>query len=218
VTRNHDDTIDFTMMYATHDAFRRDLGRLVHVHTTAQHDDPALTAGWNNFKNQLLIHHSVEDSHLWPRLLNATGLTTSDRELVEEMEAEHSAIDPLLIGVESTGSRDAARVERVEAFVNALRGHLDHEEAAGLPLIQSLLGRRDWRLFANQMRRRQGFKGASVYVPWVVNEVSKSQRKRFLSALPFPVRVINRLWWEPKYRRRHWWGPNNDNSTIWSGS
>lgn len=213
------DTIDFTMMYTTHDAFRRDLEQLLHVHVTAQRDDPKVKAGWDNFKTQLLIHHSVEDSHLWPRLLNATGLTTSDRDLIEEMEAEHARIEPLLVAIDSSGPIDAVRYsEFITAFATALREHLDHEETAGLPLIQSLLGQKDWRLFANQMRRRQGVKGAAVYVPWVVDGTSRNQRKRFLSALPPPVRVLNRLWWEPKYRRRHWRGPSDAALTGWSGS
>ena len=54
--------IDFTMMYVTHDAFRRDLGRPKAAATAGTAQAPGVRAGWENFKAQLLLHHSVEDS------------------------------------------------------------------------------------------------------------------------------------------------------------
>jgi len=60
--------IDFTMMYATHDVFRRDLGRLKAAATAGTAQAPGVRAGWENFKAQLLLHHSVEDTDLWPRV------------------------------------------------------------------------------------------------------------------------------------------------------
>ncbi|WP_280247776.1 hypothetical protein [Nocardia abscessus] len=53
-------SIDFTIMYATHDAFPRDLTRLA---TAAGHADaPGIHAGWANFNRQLHVHHTVEDA------------------------------------------------------------------------------------------------------------------------------------------------------------
>ena len=63
----------------------------------------------------------------------------------------------------------------------------------------------DWRGFAKAMARAQGVKGAAVYVPWIVDGASAAERKRFFAALPRPVRVLNRLVWEPRYRQRGLW-------------
>jgi hypothetical protein len=72
-------------------------------------------------------------------------------------------------------------------------------------LIQSVLTTENWRGFAKSMARAQGVKGAAVYVPWIVDGATTAERKRFFSALPDPVRVINRLVWEPRYRHRGLW-------------
>ncbi len=67
------EAIDFTMMYVTHDAFRRDLGRLSAASAAGTAHAPGVRAGWENFKAQLLLHHSVEDTHLWPRVRRAAA-------------------------------------------------------------------------------------------------------------------------------------------------
>lgn len=61
-------TIDFTPMYASHDAFRRDLERLATAVAEGQAGSPQVRAGWENFKRQLHIHHTTEDGGLWPRV------------------------------------------------------------------------------------------------------------------------------------------------------
>jgi hypothetical protein len=63
----------------------------------------------------------------------------------------------------------------------------------------------DWRVFAGQMRRRQGVKGAAVYVPWVLDGTARPRQREFLAQLPGPVRLISRLLWQPRYRRRNLW-------------
>jgi hypothetical protein len=55
------------------------------------------------------------------------------------------------------------------------------------------------------MRRRQGVKGAAIYVPWILDGAAPDGQQRFLAALPAPVRVISRLLWEPRYRQRGLW-------------
>jgi hypothetical protein len=45
-----------------------------------------------------------------------------------------------------------------------------------------------------------------VYVPWIVDGASAADRKRFFAALPAPLKVVNRLVFEPRYRRMGLWG------------
>jgi hypothetical protein len=191
--------IDFTMMYATHDAFRRDLRRLA-----ALADQPRTAralAGWHNFTTQLLIHHSVEDDHLWPTVRSAVDGRTGGQDLLNDMEAEHALLEPLLDAVErAITQQGAALAEAVEKLSAALVGHLDHEERDGLSLIQAALTPADWRTFAGHMRRRQGVRGAATYVPWVLDGIPKAKQQQFLGALPPPVRLVNRLFWQRSYR------------------
>jgi iron-sulfur cluster repair protein YtfE (RIC family) len=198
------EAIDFTMMYVTHDAFRRDLGRFRAASAAGTAHAPEVRAGWENFKAQLLLHHSVEDTHLWPRVRRAAAGRPAGLTLLEEMAAEHAQIDPLLAAVDHAlaGSHLAAHVA---GLASSLEWHLRHEEEAALPLIQSVCTPADWRAFAAAMRRRQGVKGAAIYVPWILDGAAPDAQRRFLAALPAPVRVISRLLWEPRYRQRGLW-------------
>jgi hypothetical protein len=68
-----------------------------------------------------------------------------------------------------------------------------------------VLTRADWRAFAGQMRRRQGVKGAAIYIPWILDQTAPDKQQRFLAALPAPARLINRLAFQPRYRQRKLW-------------
>ncbi len=198
--------IDFTMMYATHDAFRRDLGRFTAASAAGTAHAPGVRAGWENFKAQLLLHHRVEDTDLWPRVRRAAAGRPAGLTLLDEMEAEHAQVDPLLAAVDdSLAGPVGSLAAHVAELASALEWHLKHEEEAALPLIQSVCTPADWRAFAGEMRRRQGVKGAAIYVPWILDGAAPDGRQRFLAALPAPVRVISRFLWEPRYRQRGLW-------------
>ena len=207
MTDSQQDTIDFTMMYVTHDALRRDLRRLTTAAAAGKARTPTVRAGWENFKTQLHIHHTVEDDDLWPRLYRAVACQPVELALLQEMEAEHAVLDPLLSAIdEALTTRPQEPLDkRLQDLAAALDAHLTHEEDSALPLIQSVLTSEDWRGFAKAMARAQGVKGAAVYVPWIVDGATSAERKRFFSALPAPVRVISRLVWEPRYRHRGLW-------------
>ena len=113
-----------------------------------------------------------------------------DLALLDQMQAEHAQIDPLLAAVDKalTGN-DGDYARPVRDLSAALIQHLTHEEQAALPLIQSVLTPSDWRAFTGQMRRRQGVKGAAVYVPWVLDGTARPRQREFLAQLPGPVRL-----------------------------
>jgi len=192
--------IDFTLMYATHDAFRRDLDRFAGASAL---DGSALDRGaWANFKQQLHVHHTVEDTALWPRLQRAVADRPGDLELVDQMQAEHARLDPVLAAVdEAVASRSANLADRIQELSTVLGEHMKHEEDAALPLIQEVLTPGDWGAFRSAMARRQGPRGAAAYVPWIVDGVQPADRRRYLAVFPAPVRLLNRLFWEPSYRR-----------------
>ena len=193
-------TIDLTGMYAAHDSFRRDLDRLAHAAERGPDAFAAVRGGWQNFVTQLLVHHRAEDEALWPRL-RARLARPEDLRLLDEMEMEHAVIDPLIEKIEQSGG-DADHVSR---FAEALRTHLAHEEREALPLIRTALTPDDWAAFTGHIRREQGMKGAAVYLPWVLDgEVTEAQRT-FVAGLPAPPRLLNKLVWQRRYRRRQLW-------------
>jgi hypothetical protein len=199
-------SIDFTEMYVTHDAFRRDLERLAAAADAGKATGPEVRAGWEAFKDQLLVHHSVEDEWLWPRLAERVkdpeGLA-----LLGDMEAEHARLDPLLASYDealAAGATDLA--VRAKELGAVLGRHLEHEEEEALPLIQSAMTPGDWRDFGRAMARRQGVRGVSNWIPWIIDGMPWAERRGFLARFPAPLRMINRLLWAPRYRRRQFWG------------
>ncbi|MFJ2398484.1 hemerythrin domain-containing protein [Streptomyces sp. NPDC087843] len=200
------DTIDLTVMYAAHDAFRRDLERLAKAAVDGTAASPGVRAGWDNFKHQLHIHHTAEDSDLWPRVERGATGRPRDVALLAAMEAEHAGLGALLAAVDTAlRDRSAELPACVHALAAALDDHLTHEEDSALPLVQEVLTPADWGAFTGRIREVQGLRGAAVFVPWLVDGAPAADRARFLGALPPPVRVLNRLFWEAGYRRRGVW-------------
>ncbi|MFD0632730.1 hemerythrin domain-containing protein [Catenulispora yoronensis] len=201
--------IDFTMMYLTHDAFRRDLDRLRQAAQADRADSIGVQAGWANFKRQLHVHHSVEDETLWPRVTAASAgrADAADAaEILAAMAAEHGRLDGLLEAVDvAMAQRSVALPEIVAGLDVGLRGHMRHEEEAALPLIQRVLEPKDWADFSKAMARKQKLSGAAAYVPWMLDGARPDQRTALFNALPAPVKVLNRLLWEGRYQARHPW-------------
>ncbi|MDJ0343449.1 hemerythrin domain-containing protein [Streptomyces sp. H10-C2] len=84
------------MMYAVHNAFERDLDRLISLADRGVVPGPAVRADWEQCTTYLHIHHTAEDTHLWPVLRAKLADRPTDLELLEEMEREHAGLDALL--------------------------------------------------------------------------------------------------------------------------
>jgi hypothetical protein len=206
VTANHPEKINFTEMYVTHDGFRRDLERLGAAAAAGKTDTPQVREGWQTFKNQLLVHHSVEDAWLWPKLKERVAGRADDLALLEAMEAEHAVLDPRLEDVEKALAAGApglpAMVEELRAVLDR---HLTHEESEALPLIQSVMTPKDWKGFRGAMARKQRISGAAVWIPWITDGMAASDAQKFLARMPPPLRLLNKLSWDTRYRNRNLW-------------
>lgn len=205
-------TLDFLMMYAAHDAFRRDAARLV----AAAPDDAqgrtgdldAFRPGWQAFRTYLTIHHTAEDTHLWPPVRARLGDDPEGIALLEEMEAEHVVLDPLMESVEAQlAAGDTGRLRAtVAALAQVLSDHLEHEESAGLPLLDAVLGEAEWNTFGQAQRRAIGVRGGAHFFPWVLEGASPAVERRVLALVPPPVRFLYRWRWRPAYRKNSPWG------------
>jgi hypothetical protein len=206
ITANRPDAINFTEMYVTHDGFRRDLERLAAAAAAGRADTPQVRDGWENFTRQLHVHHTVEDAWLWPRLKELVAGRADDLALLAAMEAEHAVLDPQLEAVDAALRAGSAELpEQVEGLRLVLDAHLRHEEEEALPLIQSVMTPKDWRGFGRAMARKQKLGGASVWIPWITDGMAPSDARSFLARMPPPLRLLNRLSWEARYRNRRLW-------------
>jgi iron-sulfur cluster repair protein YtfE (RIC family) len=198
--------IDFVVMYVTHDALRRDLERFAGAVGAGKAYSDTVLAGWQNFKDQLDVHHSVEDAALWPRVLrNAQGRRDAV-DLMSEMEAEHAELHPRMDAVDDALANKAADLsQRISELAGVLNNHMRHEEESALPLIQEVCTQKDWNAFRRAMARRQGPKGAAMYVPWILDGLGAEDQRRFLAAMGRPVQVVNKLIFQRRYDNRHLW-------------
>ncbi|MEV0590378.1 hemerythrin domain-containing protein [Nonomuraea cavernae] len=198
-------TLDMTMMFAMHDALRRELERIAKV-AARTGDDPRqvlrTAAGWELFKTFLVVHHTSEDITLWPAMRQALAGRPDDLALLDAMEDEHAAIDPLLAGVdEALTDRDhgADRLGGlVDALVTSLGGHLRHEESEGLALIDATLTGEQWQHFAEVHRDRVGG-NAPRYLPWLLDDAGPETVARVLGRMPSPVVAAYQDEWRAAY-------------------
>jgi hypothetical protein len=193
---------DMTMMYAMHDALRRDLGAL------AKSAAPSLrtAVGWELFKKALLTHHLAEDEVLWPAMRAALA-GKDDLALLDVMEAEHARIDPLLDGIDDA-LRDESRHDRLadltDALVVELTAHLAHEEKEALALIDATVSEQDMAAFGAAHTKRYG-PDVSRILPWLLDGAADETAELIVGGLPEPVRNAYRDAWLPTHRATELW-------------
>jgi hypothetical protein len=215
---------DLTIMLGAHAALRRDLTRLARAAAFADLPDQArrasVQAGWETFKRQLHLHHTAEDTLVWPALRQRLANSEHARSVLDEMEAEHQLIDPLLAGVDDAfgeASSEAVgdafgddRAARVMAATDALAGklsaHLQHEERDGLPLIGIALTAAEWRRVGVKIARSSGLSNVGEMFAWIADGgADADQAAAAVGTLPPPARLVYRAIWRPRYKRTPRW-------------
>ena len=201
---------DLTIMLAAHDAFRRDLTRLVRAAAAADLSDPArrrsVAAGWELFKHELHLHHTAEDAVIWPALRSRLANREHALSVLGEMEEEHARIDPLLAAVDAAfqGDQDGLS-DVIGELASTLTGHLTHEERDGLPLIGVALTAAEWRSTGFKIARRNGLSAGGEMFAWMLDGAAAEDTAATLATLPPPVRLLYRTIWKPRYQRTpHW--------------
>jgi hypothetical protein len=203
--------LDMSMMFAMHDALRREL---VQVARTARlrddHPGRLLHAalGWELFKKFLTVHHQSEDDALWPPLRAAVAAHPDQVALADELEAEHAVIDPLLAAIDAAVADPDYGYQQfggvIDELVGKLTAHLAHEETDGLPLIDASLSPQEWQHYSEvHTERMRG--DAPVAMPWLLDGASPQTREAVLRHLPPSLLAAFREQWEPKYATLNLW-------------
>jgi hemerythrin-like domain-containing protein len=204
--------LDMTAMYAAHAALRRDL-ELIARTTSRAEDDPRrilrTAAGWTLFKKALHLHHTAEDEALWPQMRATAADRPDDLALLDSMEAEHDAIDPLVEAIDAAVADRDAGPERLggltDALAACLSGHLRHEETEALPLMQEIVTEQQWQHFGQVNARLVGPDAAQI-LPWLLDGADEQAVAAMLAPLPEPARLAYKSQWEPAYAALDKWG------------
>ncbi|MFD6231790.1 hemerythrin domain-containing protein [Streptomyces sp. NPDC060232] len=206
------DDIDLTTMYAMHDALRRELARLDRITIGTDRDPRHLptTAGWTLFKRALHAHHTAEDEALWPALRRRLARRPQDLALLEAMEAEHAAIDPLIEAIDAALADPEVDQLRLgvltDALTTGLAGHLEHEEDAAVPLIRRALTAEQQGHFGRVHAQLIGL-DAPLLLPWLLDGADEPTAQKLLAPLPASVRAAYTAEWAPAYADLDRWSP-----------
>ncbi len=206
-------------MLAAHQAFRRDLDRLVRAAAEAGPADPAkhqsVAAGWELFKRELHLHHTAEDELIWPVLRPRLAHSENALSVLDAMEQEHERIDPLLAAVDSAfAPRDGADddwpgedrlADVIEVLASTLTGHLAHEERDGLPLIGVALTSAEWRGVGRKIARKNGISNGAEMFAWMLDGADRQHAAATLGQLPPPLRLLYRAVWKPRFEKTPRW-------------
>jgi hypothetical protein len=203
--------LDMTRMYVMHDALRRELERIARV-TTRTGDDPKhimrTALGWQLFKSFLHIHHTSEDTVLWPVMRQALAGRPDELAMLDAMEAEHAAIDPMLKAIDATladrNSAPGTLGGLTDALAAVLHGHLDHEETEALAVIDVTISPAQWQRLTDE-HSRLGADDMPRMTAWVLDGASPEHVTAMLSTVPEPVRLAYHDQWQPAYASADLW-------------
>ena len=204
---------DMEIMRILHNAFRRDGARLAQVAQRYGTDDAetkdALLVGWHGFSSGLHHHHVIEDRHIWPVMRGRLADRPEDLAVLDDMESEHSLIDPALqelerlFGDPDAGAKDLAG--RIDEFVSLLHSHLEHEERAAFPLMREVITTKEWSALNRASMKELSFSEIAQLGPYILEGASPDDVRRTLAEFPWPLRVVHRFWWNPRYQRVRRW-------------
>ncbi|MFE8015856.1 hemerythrin domain-containing protein [Streptomyces antibioticus] len=205
--------LDMTMMFAIHDALRRELERIARI-TSRVDEDPrhvlSTAVGWELFKKFLTAHHTSEDRTLWPVMHEALAGrgASSEIALLDAMETEHGVIDPLLADIDAALADRDSGVERLGGLVDTLctdlRAHLDHEEREALALMDLTLSPQQWAAFSAEQKDRIG-SDANRYLPWLLDDIDAARVAVIVGKLPPPLRAAYETEWRSAYEDLDIW-------------
>jgi iron-sulfur cluster repair protein YtfE (RIC family) len=193
-----------TLMYAMHNALRRELEHLAKLAAREDGDPRRILAdapGWELFKKALHAHHSAEDEALWPVMREALAGRPDDLALLDAMEAEHAGIDPVIDAIDG-GTEPLG--DLVGTLTRALTAHLEHEEDDAIPLMDEAVTVEQMAAFGQAHAARVGPDGPQI-IPWLLDGADAETTARTLAVLPPPVRAAYENEWRPAFAALNRW-------------
>jgi len=199
-------------MLAVHRVFRREsalMPRLVQAVPDGNTAQAALIAqAFRDYQLGLHIHHTGEDTLVWPLLLARVDLAA---DMVLRMEPEHQVlarsmeqVDRVLPAWEAAPSAATAGpvLAALRAHRDVLCEHLTDEETNILPLIEEHLTVAEWAKLGDHFAKTAPPDKRLFFLGALLEEADPEDRVILLGALPAPARLAWRLIGRRQYTRR----------------
>lgn len=152
-----------------------------------------VVAGVTSTLGVLHLHHTGEDLFLWPLLRERAPAQAA---LLDEMEAQHAQIDPLIERVEGLGATWAAEpttetarpyADVLTAFHRSVVAHLDQEESDILPLAQVTVTEEEWGQLAEYTVGNTPPEQLLHLLGAILEDANPDERALMMSAVPPPA-------------------------------
>lgn len=217
---------DTRMMGIVHDGLRRDLGRAINALSADQALRPegdrrvAIGEQVSWMMDFLHAHHRGEDAGIWPILRERAPRAG---QLLDEMEADHAVIDPLIDACEGAAHRyrdsssDDARRGLQEDLVRlreALLPHLRREEDEAMPLASVTLTDAEWHAIDQEhFVKPKSLSQLAREGHWLLDGLDAERREILVRQVPPIPRFVLLHGFARRYRRRAiaCWGPQAGN-------
>lgn len=204
-------SLDMSRMYLMHDALQRELDRLARV-TARTDDDPkhllSTAIGWELFKKFLHIHHTAEDTVLWPVMRELLTDRPDDLALLDAMEAEHAVIDPTLKAIDAALADPDTGMDVVggltDDLAGNLRAHLAHEEDETLALIDATLSPAQWQVLLDE-HNRLGASDMPRLLAWILEDANPEYTESMFASIPDQARQGYLNFGKPSYDALDLW-------------
>jgi hypothetical protein len=196
------------MMFASHDAFRRDLRDFARLGARPGAIPDAAATAWQDFRLLLGQHHQAEDDYLWPTARTRLPGDAGRGARLQLMQQEHAALDPLLErGDAAFAGGDRRHLAPVVGPLrDSLEKHLRDEETLVLPWLAPLLTTADWASYQRQSRQAAPTPRLPlVFLPWVSYQRADPPGSGTDAVFPAALRLVIRRLLLPRYARRQGW-------------
>jgi hemerythrin-like domain-containing protein len=212
---------DTRTMRIVHNAMRRDLARARDVLTTTPYPHPvqrqALGEHLAWMMSFLHHHHSGEDAGLYP-LVHAKNASAAA--LLDEMDADHHAIEPAMAELAAAGAAyagsDAARqraVAAIDALCDVLLPHLLREEQEMMPVVAASITKAEWDHWTQEFNvKPTPMSQLAIEGLWIMEGQAEQDRALMAELVPAIPRWIILNVVSRKYRKqafRRWWSADH---------
>jgi hypothetical protein len=193
---------DLALFFSMHKAIRAHLAsfvRIVPETAPPEASRRAALARWFAFKQRAIhAHHEGEDAKVYPKILARDPSFAGE---LAVLQADHAELDPLLARVASGLAGGAMVGPDLRRLERLMREHLDREEAAIVDRMKRTLTLADMDEIERDGAKTTSLSDLSRIIPWVMAYADARERRLLEDVLPWPVKLLHRLSWRPRYER-----------------
>lgn len=203
------------VLIAMHRAMRADGERLIRTVQALPGGDTgsaaALGSAFGAIVRLIHDHHWTEDDVMYPFLLQRAPSFESD---AIRLEDDHVELDAAMARINARFRLLAHQlnqalwqdtrshlVDEARKFKEVLVGHLDREESAVIPALESTLSDADHAALRKEESKLATYQHMRIAIPWVLANSSPEEQAALRNTAPRLLGVVQDRLWEPRFAR-----------------